>query len=788
LRNRWLLAVALCCFISASRAATPFQALYDLDELPVLKTGVRTYQVSSHDPTGGNNDWGHFQGVKGNVKVLADLKGPGIVRRIWSANPGGRLRVIVDGAAKPLVDAPFADVFQGKAPGFREPVAGQSSGGWYSYVPISFTRSCLITATDAEPFYYQVTWQKLPSAKGMAPTTALPEAADTASYDAAVADWTALGDNPDAGGAVDLPRRAFRLPPQGRWTQPITGPGTITAIRFQFDPGTTFENLRQAVLRISFDGNKAVEAPLADFFGIGFEGTRWKSLPMGVDEDGAYCYFRMPFKKSARIDVENQGKGGLSATFTGAARPGVPSRAWGYFHANYHTAVNEAGRDYLFGRLRGAGHVVGVTESMRGTGGLWFLEGDEKVYVDGEALPSIYGTGTEDFYNCGWYFNTGPVDEAMHGCNHKTDNEIGAWRWTIPDAIPFTKSLDFYIEHGGTDDAPGSEYASVLYWYGAPGARYVGSPLPKGAALLPHPFIAPIANTMQAEAAAWTVSPGGSVQPQDWQSISPYRGGGRVVLKGRSGVTATTPLETRFADNYDLDLYLSGANSASTAHAMLDGAPLGDILRDAPGPFPLRKTALGPVTLSEGRHTIGLKLETGSTIALDSFRLTPRSPLVSDYAVLGPFPVDPAIGVKAPLAPDGKLPDLGQTFTSDGKPLRWRVLQVAGGILDLASAMTPNENAVAYASFAVKSAAPQDVPLMLGSDDGIAAWVNGKSVWTNRATRGFILDQDRVPIHLNAGWNTVVLKVDQGAAVWSVSARIADPAGRLEFAAVAPSP
>jgi hypothetical protein len=78
------------------------------------------------------------------------------------------------------------------------------------------------------------------------------------------------------------------------------------------------------------------------------------------------------------------------------------------------------------------------------------------------------------------------------------------------------------------------------------------------------------------------------------------------------------------------------------------------------------------------------------------------------------------------------------------------------------------------------------MPLMLGSDDGVAAWVNGDRVWMNRKTRGFIMDEDRVPIHLNAGWNTVVLKVDQGVAVWSLSARIPDPEGRLQFAAVAP--
>jgi hypothetical protein len=786
LRNLLLVPVLFCALAVSAHAARPFQALADLDDLPVLKTGMRTYQVSSHDPTGGNNDWGHFQGASGKMRVLADLKGPGIVRRIWSANPSGRLRVEIDGAERPAVDAPFVNIFQDKVPAFRPPIAGQSSGGWYSYVPMAFTKSCRITVTDGGPFYYQVTWQKLPDAKGLTPFTGTLDADDAADYQAANTAWTHLGENPQKNGSLDLPKRDFRLPPNGRWTQPITGPGTITALRFRFAPGTTFEDLRQTVLRISFDGKVAVESPLGDFFGIGFEGARWKSLPLGVDAEGAYCYFRMPFKKSARIDVENQGKGAVSATFTGAARAGVPSQPWGYFHADYHTAVNEIGQDYIFGRLRGAGHVVGVTESMRGAGSLWFLEGDEKVYVDGEAIPSIYGTGTEDFYNCGWYFNTGLVDGALHGLSHKTDNEIGAWRLTIPDAIPFTRSLDFHIEHGGTNDAPGTEYASVLYWYGAPGAKYVGPPLSKGAALLPRAYIAPVANTMQAETAAWTVSPGGTVQSQAWQAISPYRGGGRTLLKGRPGVTATTPLEVRFTDSYDLDVYLSGANTDSSARLVLDGAPLGQPLRDASGPLPLRKVALGPVTLSEGPHTLGLTIDSGSAIGLDSFRVSPRSPLVSEYAVLGPFSADPEAGVKTPLPPDGKQPRLSETFSASGRTLYWRVMQVAGGVLDLGATLTPNENVVAYASFAVKSPVAQDMPLMLGSDDGVAAWVNGDRVWMNRKTRGFIMDEDRVPIHLNAGWNTVVLKVDQGAAVWSLSARIPDPEGRLQFAAVAP--
>ncbi len=36
-----------------------------------------------------------------------------------------------------------------------------------------------------------------------------------------------------------------------------------------------------------------------------------------------------------------------------------------------------------------------------------FLEGDERVFVDGQESPHIYGTGTEDFYEGGFYFRDG---------------------------------------------------------------------------------------------------------------------------------------------------------------------------------------------------------------------------------------------------------------------------------------------------------------------------------------------------------------------------------------------
>ncbi|HEY3268046.1 MAG TPA: glycoside hydrolase family 172 protein [Armatimonadota bacterium] len=785
MRSRTVTALVGLALASAANAASPFRALYDLDDLPLMKPGVRTYQVSSHDPTGGNADAGHFVRVTGKTAVLADLQGPGIVRRIWSANPSGRLRITIDGASRPAVDVPFADIFQDKAPGFLPPLAGQSSGGWYSYVPIPFRKSCLITVTDGDFFYYQVTWQKVPDRDNLVSYTGRYSESDRAGYANALQGWNSLGENPNNSHAVPLPKRSLNLPPGGSWAQPIQGPGAITELRFKFPETATFAQLRQTVLRISFDGNYCVQAPLADFFGIGFDGTEWKSLPLGAGRDGAWCFFRMPFRKTARIEVNNESREPFVATFTGTARSGAPAKEWGYFHADYHSAVNVAGSDYVFGRLRGRGHVVGVTENMRGTGGLGFLEGDEKVYVDGEGVPSIYGTGTEDFYNCGWYFDTGLVNVATHGLSHKTDNEIAAWRFEIPDAIPFTRSLDFHMEHGGGDDAPGSEYASVLYWYGAPGAKSAAPPMPKGSALLPKPYAPPIEGAVQAQTATWAVK-GGTLRRQAWQDISPYRGGGRALLKGRPGAVMNLPLEVRFTDRYDVDVYVSGSNTSSMAALQVDGAEVGQPLLDGAGPLPLRKISYGPLTFTEGRHTLGIALKSGSSIGVAAIRLIPRSPLVKDFAVLGPFPLKKGEDVKTPLRPDGLAPDLSASFRTDNGPVKWTVLRAPSGVLDLAATLTPNENAAAYVAFAVNSSAARTVPILLGSDDGVEVWLNGKAIYANPITRSLQIDQDRVAANLKAGWNQIVMKVVQGGGAWGVAARIPDPEGNLQFTALAP--
>ncbi len=774
---------ATACF-----AGPPFLPLYDLDTAPLIQKGVRTKQVSSYDPSGGNGDAGHYVRIEGNVKVMADLKGPGIVRRIWSANPSGQLRIYIDGAETPVVDTPFTDLFENKTPGFRPPLADKSSGGWYSYVPIPFKKSCLITATDSGFFYYQVTWQEVPETSIAASFTGTWTGVDAVGYDKAVTAWSKLGTNTPSLNTVNLPQRKINLAPRGTWAQPIVGPGTLTSLRFEFAKPPTFQDLRRVILRITFDDAKTpqVETPLADFFGVGFEGVSWRSLPLGFTGKAAYCYFRMPFKKSARVELVNTGTAPFLSSFKGMARSGVPQSAWGYFHADYRTAVNNLGAHYVVARLRGKGHVVGVTQSMRGIGNQWFLEGDEKIYVDGAKFPDIYGTGTEDYYNCGWYFNTGLVNVATHGCVFKAETEIGAYRLHFPDVIPFEKTLDFDIEHGGTNDVPGSEYATVVYWYGTTGSRDQRPELKTGNALLPQPHVPLIPGQVEAERTKWAVATGATMKNQSWHEITSYRGGGRALLTGGIGAAATTPINIVATDNYEIDVSLSGSERDSIARLTIDGAPVGQPFRVPAGPLPLTKGTVGPVLLTQGRHTLGFVLDSGPAVGIDGFRLKGQSPLITTFAVLGPYLVNPTIGVNEPLPPDGKEPSLSQVYrTPDGRSLKWSIVRAPSGILDLGAAMTPNIDTVGYASFAIHSPEDKDVSLLVGSDDGIKVYLNGTPLYTKRVARALVEDQDHITLSLKKGWNTVLLKVDQGAVLWTVCARVTDPDGVLRLAALA---
>ena len=204
------------------------------------------------------------------------------------------------------------------------------------------------------------------------------------------------------------------------WLQPgetleiplLKGPGVITHMWFTSHSGGCNE-LNALSIRIYWDGRKepGVEAPLGDFFAVGQgKPAVVESVPVQVSPTGALtCYWRMPFAKSARIVIRNDNPDrstGLYWQVDWRKLDSLPPDT-GYFHARYrqeHPAV--MGRDYLIADLEGRGQYVGTVLSVTNAQDGWFGEGDDFFYIDGEAVPSLQGTGSEDYFNDAWDFRS----------------------------------------------------------------------------------------------------------------------------------------------------------------------------------------------------------------------------------------------------------------------------------------------------------------------------------------------------------------------------------------------
>ncbi len=220
----------------------------------------------------------------------------------------------------------------------------------------------------------------------------------------------------------------------------------------------------------------AVAAPLGLFFGLPFGVQECRSVMIGYLTNASeyYCWFPMPFAQQAEVLLINTG----TETYTDVwseirhSQWDADADTYGLFHATYRTAgFTNDGSDYLFLETSGCGALVGVTHWMRGPLFRGYLEGDERFYIDGKRTPDVYGTGTEDYYNGGWYFNRGPFALPLHGNPDHVAPEGEDWtacyRLHLADRVPFRSHLRAAIEHGWENNIEGT-YASVAYWYGRP--------------------------------------------------------------------------------------------------------------------------------------------------------------------------------------------------------------------------------------------------------------------------------------------------------------------------------
>ncbi|MGE5482417.1 MAG: glycoside hydrolase family 172 protein, partial [Bacteroidota bacterium] len=244
----------------------------------------------------------------------------------------------------------------------------------------------------------------------------------------------------------------------------------------------SLQTLRQLWLEASWDGQPvaAVQAPLSLFFATPIGPHPVDSALIQVAATGAGAQLTslwpMPFSRSAKLRLQNAGSTAVRVQFTiiSESRPELPELfaqgRVGYFHATYrreHPTTN--GRDYTILQVGGVGKLVGVSMRLAGPPSRWYLEGDERIRVDGSSTSVIYGTGTEDHFGGGWYFNRGPFSLPFHGAPGHTaeggQDVTSVYRWFVPDPVSFRDGIVYSIEHGGQNDAT-ADYESVAFWYG----------------------------------------------------------------------------------------------------------------------------------------------------------------------------------------------------------------------------------------------------------------------------------------------------------------------------------
>lgn len=437
----------------------------------------------------------------------------------------------------------------------------------------------------------------------------------------------------------------------------IKGAGTIRHLWITFpEPRPDWlgqdgkANHSELVLRMYWDGAEepAVESPFGDFFAAGFgQRAEIKSMPIQVEGGDAYnCFWIMPFHKSARIEVENQGEK-MSGSFyfqidyvlEDSLPPETP-----YFCAQYRQEFpTKSGRDYLILDAEGKGHYVGTVLSGRARSPEWFGEGDEKFYIDGDTKPTIQGTGTEDYALNAWGMGTGAYPyfgvSILEGEWGMVGWRTTIYRWHIVEPIRFTKSLRFEIEDTGwiSEDElkegahrghveRNDDFATVAFWYqvGQP-KRFTKLPSAKerqlpnldiiieGKEMFETKRISPNSNMLLQKGYEWT---------------------GEGQLFFRSDADSNVWFEVDFnveKEEYrQLTLRMTTANDYGIYRILLDGKPVRNRTDFFSEELNVKELNLGSMTLPVGKHTLrfeylGKRGESrGGFCGLDSVRLRQR--------------------------------------------------------------------------------------------------------------------------------------------------------------------
>ncbi|MEA1899054.1 MAG: glycoside hydrolase family 172 protein [Bacteroidota bacterium] len=459
-----------------------------------------------------NADWTQFVREEKNDGrrefVLFDANGPGAVVRYWMTFSGdgaaeGTLRIYIDKNKTPVIEGDVLNILSGDflAP---EPLATSVSPeaeykvrGHNLYLPIPYSKHCKITyECDAVRFeddqwkpsiYYNINYRIYKSGVRVKSFTkdylinSKPLIEKTSA--------TLL--KPDITGVQDF-SKTKTLASSDEILMDISENGkAISKIKIKIDAQDLNQALRSTVLRISFDGEETVWVPIGEFFGTGYQIHSSKTWYTKVNENGQMeATWLMPFKKSSNISVVNYGTQKVEVALDVSTSEYKWNSLSMYFGVSWHelNGINTASNlnldndewhyDLNYVDLKGEGVYVGDALTIFNTVNIWWGEGDEKIFVDGEDFPSCIGTGTEDYYGYAWCRPekfTHPFIAQPTGAGNFTPGMTVNLRYRSLDAMPFKKELSSNIEMWHWVKTK-MNYAMTAFWYVKPGFKSNVSP------------------------------------------------------------------------------------------------------------------------------------------------------------------------------------------------------------------------------------------------------------------------------------------------------------------------
>ena len=508
--------VLVVLFATSVRGTTQhdYEALCDWDSLPRLKTGVVAGLASSYDRSGGNDDYNQYESPSGllNVNtntVITTLSGPGIITRFWMPRAGADqavpVKVTVDGTL--LINTNSDTFLSGRYGYVQSPLVKTLVGGQVCYEPIAFQTSLKIETSNYSTglwarthHYYQYSYHLLPAGQSVTPYSGALTNDQQAARSTVVNLINKVGSNPSgtSAGTVAVTTGSVSIPAGGTQAlASLSGSGQIQRLNLNMG-GATDAQLDGLRLRVRYDASpqNAIDVPAAHFFGAGHDRVPYKSLPLGIDgTNGFYCYWPMPFRQGAIVELYNETVSaiGIASAAVEYASGAVPADAC-YLHAVFNEETTTAGQaHHQMLAVTGEGHYVGNLLYVKRDGtSRGILEGDDIITVDGTTL---FGTGLEDAYNGGYYYNhvlatdgdgsdddDGDVDNPTNGTGpyygllnmHDIDTanpttsylRTDQYRWLIGDFVPFSQGIDVRIENYGQKG--GVLFGSTAFYYLTP--------------------------------------------------------------------------------------------------------------------------------------------------------------------------------------------------------------------------------------------------------------------------------------------------------------------------------